>query len=185
MKARRPIKTIMFQKNRDKIQQHEKRLKLKLILGNQININWKNRIRKINRFEKIQGKIKNLKNGKIQKIFIFIILKKQQNIFISLVNLRGEVVLKTTLKKETKGKYEKRWERRKPDALAYCLNSFLKKALKLNVHKLLAMFIGTNKFGLNAKIKWLVKKKFNNIPIIKIFQPKGWDTMREKKIKRV
>lgn len=39
MKARRPIKTIMFQKNRDKIQQHEKRLKLKLILGNQININ--------------------------------------------------------------------------------------------------------------------------------------------------
>lgn len=164
--------------------QYKKKEKLKKILENQVNVNWKNRIYKISRFEKIQNKIKTFENYKLQKLFSLVILSKRQNIFISLINLKGEIILKTTLKKETKEKYDKRWQRRKPDALVYCLNSFFKKIYKLNVNKLLVLFTGTNKLGLNSKIKWLVRKRFK-ILIIKNFQPNGWNTMREKKIKRI
>lgn len=159
--------------------------KLKTILENQININWKNRVQKIYRFKRIQDKIKTFENHKLKKLFTLIILRRNQNMFISLVNLNGEIILKTTLKKETKGKYDKRWQRRKPDALIYCLNSFFKKIYKsLNIHKLLCVFIGTDKLGLNSKIRWLIKKRFKII-ITKNFRSKGWDTMRYKKIKRI
>ncbi len=164
--------------------QYKKKKKLKIILENQINVNWKNRIHKISRLKKIQNKIKTFENYKLQKLLSFVVLRKRQNIFISLINLKGEVILKTTLKRETKGKYDKRWQRRKPDALIYCLNSFFKRIYKLNVRRLLAVFTGTDKLGLNSKIKWLIKQRFK-ILITKDFQPNGWNTMRKKKIKRI
>jgi hypothetical protein len=162
-----------------------KKDELKNIIKNQIYINWKRRINEIFAFD---NELKKLKNNKKNIKTILIISKKRKNIFLSLVNIMGEVLLKMTFKSAVKHKYQKRWQRRRPDAFNLYLNVFFKKfkkKIKKNKKNLriIALLLRANK--LNRKIIAIMRARKFDINIIKISRPKGFDSMREKKRKRI